>query len=478
MKQNGNATKRSTLFWESFAGFSFACLFLDFKLIHNLYLPDQTGLQFGEYSVTAFLSFFSLCLGYIAAAIYVKLSKRVSSETQTVVRILCEAAYIAGTIMTVIIKSGAAGGEELLCCAVFVGQFSGACMLTLWTSMLARVDRLSMKRILCWQIFFVAIILPTFYLPFDIRFFVYLVLPLTCVTGFRICSLKLAPSPVEHQEHETNRNKTISIARLAIGIGLTWVGIGLGRTLSTTEYGLDAFAAILVLGEVFALIGIALFMATPRFKIGYLFELVVFLVAIGLMATQLPLSSSSFLCGAFTATASTISQTAVMVLAILLADRKGMPTSLTCASFYACVTGGLSLGVACMALLNALGVNSRSIYFAVVIPLVSMGIFAAALWLLNAKTLESLLYSEKTEDGFASSVSPEYCAAIGLTQRESEILELLLQGKTAATIAAQLSISQNTANTHIKHIYQKAGAHSRHDLANTVGSQSKKTSIG
>ena len=45
-----------------------------------------------------------------------------------------------------------------------------------------------------------------------------------------------------------------------------------------------------------------------------------------------------------------------------------------------------------------------------------------------------------------------------LTQREKELLELLAQGRTSETIAAELFISVNTVDTHRKNIISKLGA--------------------
>jgi DNA-binding NarL/FixJ family response regulator len=50
-----------------------------------------------------------------------------------------------------------------------------------------------------------------------------------------------------------------------------------------------------------------------------------------------------------------------------------------------------------------------------------------------------------------------------LTKRELEILRQLSTGRTLTIIAAELHISQNTMKTHLKNLYKKIGAESRHD---------------
>lgn len=58
--------------------------------------------------------------------------------------------------------------------------------------------------------------------------------------------------------------------------------------------------------------------------------------------------------------------------------------------------------------------------------------------------------------------------AYALTDREREVLVPLVRGRSASTIAAQLSMSTETARTHIRHIYQKTDIHSREELMDIV----------
>jgi ATP/maltotriose-dependent transcriptional regulator MalT len=49
----------------------------------------------------------------------------------------------------------------------------------------------------------------------------------------------------------------------------------------------------------------------------------------------------------------------------------------------------------------------------------------------------------------------------GLSPRESEVFELLAQGRSNKEIARTLFISESTTKVHVKHIYEKLGVHSR-----------------
>ena len=67
--------------------------------------------------------------------------------------------------------------------------------------------------------------------------------------------------------------------------------------------------------------------------------------------------------------------------------------------------------------------------------------------------------------------------AFSLSEREREILSLLTYGKTAKTIASDTFISYNTVKTHISHIYQKTGVHTREELIALVIQQDQKQGV-
>ena len=53
----------------------------------------------------------------------------------------------------------------------------------------------------------------------------------------------------------------------------------------------------------------------------------------------------------------------------------------------------------------------------------------------------------------------------GLSQREYEVYELLIQGRSNPEIARTLFISESTTKVHVRHIYEKLGVHSRAEAA-------------
>jgi DNA-binding CsgD family transcriptional regulator len=56
-----------------------------------------------------------------------------------------------------------------------------------------------------------------------------------------------------------------------------------------------------------------------------------------------------------------------------------------------------------------------------------------------------------------------------LTEREKEILQLLMKGNSYKEIAGAIFISIETVNSHVKNIYRKLNVHSRSELSAKYG---------
>lgn len=63
----------------------------------------------------------------------------------------------------------------------------------------------------------------------------------------------------------------------------------------------------------------------------------------------------------------------------------------------------------------------------------------------------------------------QVASEFGLTERETEMLMLIGQGKTRSQIEQELFLSQNTVKTHIRHLYAKLGVHSKEEACALIG---------
>ncbi len=99
-------------------------------------------------------------------------------------------------------------------------------------------------------------------------------------------------------------------------------------------------------------------------------------------------------------------------------------------------------------------------------------------YLLKASTPENIIKYVSDVVGGGAAMSPTIAAKVlsmftqystprkeyGLTGREKEILQLLVNGMNKKHIAEHLHISQHTVDTHLKNIYAKLHVHSQVDV--------------
>ena len=94
------------------------------------------------------------------------------------------------------------------------------------------------------------------------------------------------------------------------------------------------------------------------------------------------------------------------------------------------------------------------------------------LFIVNSTTHSGqLAQEEKTRESEMASTTQQLVARYSLTNRESEILELLLVGRSGTYISKQLSLSASTVKTHIRHIYGKLGISSKQELIDLAQEQ-------
>jgi DNA-binding CsgD family transcriptional regulator len=68
------------------------------------------------------------------------------------------------------------------------------------------------------------------------------------------------------------------------------------------------------------------------------------------------------------------------------------------------------------------------------------------------------------EEAKPSEVAPIIIQAYGLTQREGELVKLILRGLSTKEIAAELYLSPYTIQDHLKAVFEKFGVRSRREL--------------
>lgn len=477
------ALRTNSLLFETVAGVSLSCIYTCFKLIHNLYaVAPSFSIPGGEGGLFHF-SFGSLSLGYALCLLCcVRLR---SPHAQRTALVGGSAAFVLGTTLASV--AGAASHLALFCAGTVVGQVGAAFTLVRWIELMGDVDEGSAERIALLQVAATLVSLFAYYLPYGGRLAFCLVLSVVCVAGLAWCRRRLASRPAEGGRAAAARpdvrenafgstySKPMLRRMLSVGLGVfaVWISIGFSRAIVNAGLGPDALARNLIWGEVLACAAAAAVVAT---RSDHLFErafkAIVFLSMLGFLFLYLPIDNNAYIGGVPIAAASSFCQTIVMLFAAAIARRRHGLAGVPGAGFFIFLSGGLAVGMSAARIMLAEGFGPGTDYYAFISTSIVVILAMTALWFFGEHGIDMLLWSKPAEQtakpsgssAAASELARTLGSRFGLTAREEEVLCLVLTGRTTTYISEALSISRNTVNTHIRHLYQKIGIHDRQEL--------------
>jgi DNA-binding CsgD family transcriptional regulator len=75
------------------------------------------------------------------------------------------------------------------------------------------------------------------------------------------------------------------------------------------------------------------------------------------------------------------------------------------------------------------------------------------------------------EPAGAEEIAPLLLQAYGLTDREAQVTQLVLLGRSTSEISNQLSIAVLTVQQHLKAVFDKTGVRSRRELVSQIFAQ-------
>lgn len=130
----------------------------------------------------------------------------------------------------------------------------------------------------------------------------------------------------------------------------------------------------------------------------------------------------------------------------------------------ACVSLAFALGTS---LIHVVGSFGQTICLIVTLIYVIALIVAAAL---SKQRREQREIEHDATSRYVEERTERFAQKYALSKREKEVLKYLCHGYSQVYIAKELYISENTARTHVKHIYAKAGLHSREGLLERINS--------
>lgn len=134
---------------------------------------------------------------------------------------------------------------------------------------------------------------------------------------------------------------------------------------------------------------------------------------------------------------------------------------------------GICIGAIAGAALSLLGVDgSVEAVALMVLELLAMAVlvvyteYGSRLWTLLLKTSSGVQTEEPSRRMDIGTVA--FAHRYGLTERETEVVALFVQGRSMGYIAERVCVSENTIKTHIRHVYTKCGIHNKQELIDLV----------
>ena len=107
--------------------------------------------------------------------------------------------------------------------------------------------------------------------------------------------------------------------------------------------------------------------------------------------------------------------------------------------------------------------GDREFEFLSISYVVSEVLFVLLYWMMQDYVHKNDLASTQVLTGDTERAR-ELARERGLTAKECEVLERMLQGESRKQIAAELHVSENTVKTHVKHIYEKLDVGGREEI--------------
>lgn len=344
----------------------------------------------------------------------------------------------------------------------------------LWGELFATLKKTWIEKLVLWQSAIIAVLNLVINHNYTADFLSGLLLPIICVGALLLARRNPRKHSLENQE--MLKRRTAPPASLIVGFSLVCAGIGFLEMLvaASPEIGQTSLYSNIAHWVTFAAIILLVVFARDTSYIVHV-NVILSLLVLGFLIMPITKSENIGWCIVIVQTAHYVLEGAAW---LAVSDVASYSTSSPVKLFgwtRVIISGGSLAGMIIGSIVLSLFPSPLPDVAINTIVLVVVFSFAiAAIWLLNERTLNQFMWGNAEATDAPREMSADPVDAItrkhGLTQRESEILALLVKGRSVPFIEEELVISGNTVNSHIKHIYQKCNVHSRQELLTLVES--------
>ena len=379
---------------------------------------------------------------------------------------------------------GAFSGAVAIACAVCYGVGSDLLYLT-WSEAFVAYDDRSLNAFMLYKTGLDALLAPLVFAPRVVVLVACMAMPALSAVGLG-CARVAAPLYGARPQRRWHGIPPRTALVLAAGVVVLFFSFSFSQSAFMTSNAVAAGAAFVIAGRwlAFGLMAVGVRLSRDfRFEMFYRLAIMAAIVGFLVRMLELPGSYAIYLVAAIASTRVAEDAT-VMVLVSVSRYSTAAPLSVL-AWGRVCFRLGPWVAVTLVeALLGSLiHVPSETVLdIACAVEIVLLAF--AGMWLLREQNLNAFLWGRGAADATpapdgasATSASPagetvlviaprcRYLAATyGLTERETDVLALLVDGRSVPYVQETLHVSANTAKTHIRHIYQKLGVHNRQDL--------------
>jgi len=273
--------------------------------------------------------------------------------------------------------------------------------------------------------------------------------------------------PIVVDEKDASKQTALLTLKIMAGTALFGMAAGFMETFNTqpgTET-MPAFGVALLLFAAFALGTLSLLLSDGFGKGAALnkgYRLAIFVMLLGFLLLPSPLFVDSATKGEAIILAGYLGLSAVLIsLFLVLAEITNTSTTVSFSKGFAALFGGEVVGIFLANILSTAQPGETNPYSVVVFA--GIIVLFSYLFLFTERDFSNLSEIVTSADSFESTCQ-EFIARYSLSAREAEVLPFVLKGRTSDRISRELFISKSTVETHLSHIYTKAGVHNRQEL--------------
>lgn len=390
----------------------------------------------------------------------------------------CPVVLVLGTVMLTCAANGWMGGLAFTLVGAALCGIGVEIMFLLWYELFVDLDFAMVKKLILLIVASQALTPLLYRIPFEYVFLICLILPLIAMEGYRRSRAYVSRNSTQNLSRWCKLS-LVKAAPLLLGVALLYMGFhffqfGFQDILSgeTGAYEVGRLGS-LVGGVLAFVVMIFIFKRVNDLRYASIFRTAA-IVGIGaFLILPLPFEQSFLIFSITTVVACILTECAVTFSTISIARYSTIkPIRVVAWGRLAMNAGGL-LGVAVgSALVMFWRSASKYEYLAIICAASVLLLAIAGIWLLREQAIDSFLWGEAsrrdiesgTEDRTIAANSAFLAAEYSLTSRETEVLNLVLAGRSIPFISETLYISPNTAKTHVRHIYQKMDIHSKQEL--------------